>query len=218
LANTNDSFIDEVTEEVRRDRLFGYFRRYGWIAVLAVVVLVGGAAYTEWRRASDEAAARQLGDGLYAAAAETDAAKRAEALSALAIAGPAAAPAEMLRAASLAEAGETAEAAAILASLAADPGQPRVWTDLAALKRVMLLGTSAPAADRIAALEPLKAPGAPYRVLAEEQEALVRLETGEREAALAMLEALLVDQEATVGLRLRVAQLMVALGSEPEGL
>lgn len=40
-----DSFIEEVTEEVRRDRLFGLMRRYGWIAVLAVLLLVGGTAY-----------------------------------------------------------------------------------------------------------------------------------------------------------------------------
>ena len=27
-----DSFIEEVTEEVRRDKLFALFRKYGWIA------------------------------------------------------------------------------------------------------------------------------------------------------------------------------------------
>jgi hypothetical protein len=30
-----DSFIDEVTEEVRRDRMFFMLKRYGWIAVPA---------------------------------------------------------------------------------------------------------------------------------------------------------------------------------------
>ena len=30
-----ESFIDEVTEEVRRDKLFGYLRRYGWIGIVA---------------------------------------------------------------------------------------------------------------------------------------------------------------------------------------
>ena len=44
-----DSFIDEVTEEVRRDRMFNLLRRYGWIAVVAVLLLVGGAAWNEWR-------------------------------------------------------------------------------------------------------------------------------------------------------------------------
>ena len=35
----SDSFIQEVTEEVRRERLFRYLRRYGWIGVVAVVVI-----------------------------------------------------------------------------------------------------------------------------------------------------------------------------------
>ena len=33
-----ESFIQEVTEEVRRDRLYSYFRKYGWIPALIVVV------------------------------------------------------------------------------------------------------------------------------------------------------------------------------------
>ena len=52
-----DSFIDEVTEEVRRDRLFAMFRKYGWIGVLIVVFIVGGAAVNEWRKSSAEARA-----------------------------------------------------------------------------------------------------------------------------------------------------------------
>ena len=45
------SFIDEVTEEVRRDRLFAAFRKYGWIGLLLVILVVGGAAYNEWSKA-----------------------------------------------------------------------------------------------------------------------------------------------------------------------
>ena len=32
-----DSFIEEVSEEVRRDKLFAKMRKYGWIAVLLVL-------------------------------------------------------------------------------------------------------------------------------------------------------------------------------------
>ena len=39
-----DSFIEEVTEEVRRDRLFALFRKYGWIGVVLVLAIVGGAS------------------------------------------------------------------------------------------------------------------------------------------------------------------------------
>ena len=76
-----DSFIDEVTEEVRRDRLFGLMRRYGWIAVLAVLLIVGGAAYREYSRASDQSAARALGDALLAALDTEDTDARSSALS-----------------------------------------------------------------------------------------------------------------------------------------
>jgi hypothetical protein len=48
MANT-DSFIDEVNEEVRRDRLFAFFRKWAWLAILIVVLVVGGAAYLEYR-------------------------------------------------------------------------------------------------------------------------------------------------------------------------
>ena len=46
----NDSFIQEVSDEVRRDRLFGLFRRYGWVAACLILFLVGGAGINEWRK------------------------------------------------------------------------------------------------------------------------------------------------------------------------
>ncbi len=62
-----DSFIDEVTEEVRRDRLFALMRRYGWIAVLLVVLIVGAAAWNEYRKGQARASAEALGDALLSA-------------------------------------------------------------------------------------------------------------------------------------------------------
>ena len=62
-----DSFIEEVSEEVRRDRLYGYMRKYGWIAVLAILALVGGAAYNEYSKAQARAKAQTAGDAILAA-------------------------------------------------------------------------------------------------------------------------------------------------------
>ena len=62
--SNNESFIDEVNEEVRRDQLFGYIRRYGWIAVLAVLILVGAAAWTEYNRSQERASAQANGDAI----------------------------------------------------------------------------------------------------------------------------------------------------------
>ena len=77
MSNT-DSFIDEVSEEVRRDRLFSILRRYGWIAILAVVLLVAAAGYVEWRRSAAQAEAQAFGDAIVTALdAETPEARRA---------------------------------------------------------------------------------------------------------------------------------------------
>ena len=75
----SDSFINEVSEEVRRDRLFGFFRRYGWLVGLVLILVVGGAAALEWRKASGRASAEAAGDALRAAYLETDPARRAAA-------------------------------------------------------------------------------------------------------------------------------------------
>ena len=75
-----DSFIDEVTEEVRRDRLYGYLRRYGWIGIVVVVLIVAGATWSEYRKAQTEAEAEALGDAIIAAMSREDAADRAAAV------------------------------------------------------------------------------------------------------------------------------------------
>ena len=48
--STPDSFIDEVTEEVRRDRLYALLRKYGWVGIAVVVAIVGWASWTEYPR------------------------------------------------------------------------------------------------------------------------------------------------------------------------
>jgi hypothetical protein len=211
LSNTNDSFIDEVTEEVRRDKLFALMQRFGWIAVVAILVLVGGNAWTQWKAAQDAAAAQALGDSLYAAFQIEDVSERADALAVLDVGGPAAPAKLMLEAATLAEAGETETAAARLAVIASTQDFPRVWRDLAELQRIVLRGRTLSPEDRLGLIAPLTTPGAPYRGLAREQEALARYDLGEKDAAKTIFEELLLDQDASTGLRLRALQMKVVL-------
>lgn len=213
MSNT-DSFIDEVTEEVRRDKLYSMYRKYGWLALLAVVLLVGGAAWNEWRKASLRAEAQAAGDALLAALDDDSPAARAEALSALVLPDDAGRRAIVLlmRAGAEVEAGNTDAAREAFNTVAADEELPDRMRDLAALKSVMLSTADTAPAERIARLETLSVPGRPYRLLALEQIALARIESGERDHALDTLQGILADADVTEDLRRRASQLIVALG------
>lgn len=206
MSNT-DSFIDEVNEEVRRDRMNLMLRRYGWIPVVIVLVVVGGTAWNEWRKASARAEAQAFGDSLIAAL-ESDG---PDAVMAIEAQGDAAVLIDLI-AASQSEEG----AAEVLSRAAAQPESSLLLRELAALGAVMAEGAETPANERLAALDPLTAPGAPFRLMALEQQALIRAETGETGAAIQTLREIISDAEVTAGLRLRATQLIVALGGDLE--
>ncbi|MEE2945609.1 MAG: hypothetical protein VX444_10580 [Pseudomonadota bacterium] len=215
-----DSFIDEVSEEVRRDQLYGVFRKYGWIAVSAVVLIVGGASLNEYRKAQTTAAAEATGDALLAALDENESSNRVQALGAATLEAP---EAEVVRqfllSAEQVNAGETAAAATSLETfLNSAPETSQIYKDIAELKALVLAGDTISVEDRRARLETLANPGTPLALIASEQIALLDIETGNTDAAIERLQGLIVDAEASAGLRQRASQLIVALGGEPETL
>ncbi|MEQ8916747.1 MAG: hypothetical protein RIE24_22395 [Silicimonas sp.] len=210
-----DSFIEEVTEEVRRDRLFRLMRRYGWIAILAILLLVGGAAWNEWRKAQARDTAQAFGDSILSALSAEDRAARAAALANVDAPNPeAAAVVDLLAAAEGADQDPEAAAARLLDIADRDATLP-VYRQIATLKAVTLPGSGLSVEDRRTRLEGMVSEGGVVRLLAEEQLALLALETGDRAAALEALTRIAVDAEATPGLRRRVTQVIVALGEEP---
>ena len=214
MSNT-DSFIDEVNEEVRRDQLYTYLRKYGWIAAVAVVVLVGGAAYNEYSKASAQSAAQGLGDATMAALSIEDRADQRAALGEIGAEGPSAEIISLLQGAAAANNDKPA-AIASLTAIIDNADAEEIYKDLARLKLVMLQGADAPAADRIDMLDALAVPGKAFRLIALEQKAVVLVETGDVEGALVILQELLSEQSLTTDLRQRVTQLIVALGAEPK--
>lgn len=212
-----DSFIEEVTEEVRRDRLFLMLKRYGWIGGLAVVVIVGGAAYREYTKAQELAAAQALGDGMIAALAADEPADRAEALAQVAAGSETgAAVAKMMRAGALAEAEDTETAVAVLSEVATDGELPLVYRHIASFKALALQAETLSLEERRLQYEALAQPGAPLSLLASEQLALLDIEAGETEAAIARLQAITADATVSRDLQDRATQVIVALGGKPD--
>ncbi|MFV0408816.1 MAG: hypothetical protein ACK5LJ_03685 [Paracoccus sp. (in: a-proteobacteria)] len=213
MSHESDSFIDEVTEEVRRDRLFGLFRRYGWIGILLIVVIVGGAAMREYLSSKRQAEAEIWGDAVLAAQQADDP------VAALAAIDPGKnadrdALGDLLVAGAMIDAGRNAEAAPRLESaslLADDP----VLRDLALLKAV-LDAEDMDSAIRDAALSELSKPGAPFRLLALEQKAVALVDAGRDADALTLVREILNEDGVSQGMRARLNGMIIALGADPQ--
>ena len=209
--SNSDGFIDEVTEEVRRDQLYATLRKYGWIGVALVLIIVGGTAWSQWSANQKRAAAEARGEALLAAL-EADAPEaRAEALGTADVDGAAGAVAGMLLAQAQLDAGDAEAAAAALRDVAASADTEAIYRDLAALKAAMV-DPALTTEERISALDPLARPGQPFRLLAMEQQAIAQIAGDDTDAALATLNAMIEDAEMTGGLRDRVSALIVSLG------
>ncbi|MDE4133225.1 hypothetical protein PXK00_08880 [Phaeobacter sp. QD34_3] len=212
-----DSFIDEVTEEVRRDRLFLMLKRYGWIGGLAVVLIVGGAAWREYSKAQEQAAAQALGDAMLAALEPDAAAERASALASVAAgSGAGAALAKMMQAGALAEADQAEAAVAVLDQIAADGDLPLIYRHTATFKSLGLQADVLSVDERRLRYEALAQPGAPLSLLAAEQLALLDIEAGDSAAAITRLRAIIADATVRQDLKERATQVIVALGGNPE--
>ncbi|RFU13884.1 hypothetical protein DZD18_04070 [Rhodobacteraceae bacterium W635] len=211
MANT-DSFIEEVNEELRRDRLYRLFRKWGWLPILVILILVGGAAWREYRIAQDRAEAEAFGDALITALDREEVDARIAGLQGVEATGQEAQMlVTLLLAAEQSTAGATEEAAANLRALAGRDDISRRYADLAMLKAHLLDPRDFESA--MSELTQLARPGRPYRPLAMEQQALLHVGIGDREAAIDTLRLLEEDSQTTPGLQQRASQLIVALES-----
>ena len=212
-----DSFLQEVSEELRRDRLYRNIRKYGWIAILLVVVIVGAATYREYQKSQAEMEAELFGTSIIDALTEKNAADRILKLQKIN------APEENARAilAMLlsAEASANESATLEMSSLSEITQSLSIDSHYRDLLNFKILLGSAEIMDldkRITAFEALSKPGNPFRLLAEEQIALIELELGNTDDAVEKISQILLDSELTTGLRNRVTQMMIALGKDPE--
>jgi hypothetical protein len=214
MANQNDSFIDEVTDELRRDKLYGVFRRYGWIGILVILVIVGGASWREYSLSSNRAAAESWGDAVLAAVDGQD----ADAIQAVDPAGSAGRKAlsDLLAANAWVADGENDKAAAALRDVAANEEAGVTLRDLAQLKLVMLEGQGMDPAERDATLTRISRAGAPFELLALEQKAVALIGAGRSEDAITLIRQIQQKDGLSEGLRRRLSEMMIALGVEPE--
>lgn len=214
MANQNDNFIDEVFEDLRRERLFRLFRRWGWVAGLLILVIVLGVVWREYSQSRAEAEARAWGDAILAAEASGDPA-------AIAKVDPQGAHARsvlsaLLAASAWSEKGDEAAAAAALRQVAGDKAAGTILHDLAELKLVLLEGETMDPAQRDEILTRLSRTGAPFELLALEQKAVALIGAGRTEDAVTLIRQIQQKDGLSQALRLRLSEMMIALGADPE--
>tara|TARA_B100000780_G_scaffold276508_1_gene245235 strand:+ start:941 stop:1579 length:639 start_codon:yes stop_codon:yes gene_type:complete len=205
-----DNFINEVTEEVRRDRLFGYFRRYGWIPAVIILALVGGTAYSEWSKSVIAQAAQVRGDALLDALDVQDKPESISALSSIAAQEDGDVVASFLVAGL-----DQSLASELLMAIASNSDQPGYIRDLARLK-LAATPDAISKDDAALILTDLSAPGGLYRNAATEILVALELQRGNRDVALLLLQSHVQDAGATQAQIQRMGELIVALGATPD--
>ncbi len=144
MANSDDSFIREVNEELRSDQVKYAWKRYRPLVIGLVVLIVGGAVGRETYRWWDRNNSSASGDKFLAALQLAEQNKNDEALAAFAALekdGTGAYPVlAKMRAASIQQAkGDAAGAIAAFSSVGKDANAPQAMRDLAKMRAAWLM-------------------------------------------------------------------------------
>jgi len=221
--DTDEAFLREVDEGVRRDQVATLWQRYGIAAVTLIVLLLAALGGWLWWQDQQRKIAAQAGEDFTQALSKLDVGDTAAAkpvFARLAKDGPDGYRplATMMQASMAATAGDTAAAIKLLDGVAADAKQPQPLRDAAAIRSVRLQYDKLPPATIIARLKDFSVPGNPWFGVAGEMTALAHMEAGEPDKARPLLVAIVRDTTLAGSQRNRAAQLAISLGVEAQSL
>jgi hypothetical protein len=217
-----ETFVREVDENLRRDRMREISQKYaGWMtaAVILLLAAAGGLIYWQSYRVKQsekqvEQVSKVFGDigaGKFAAAPqELDALSKSGSKSVRATA-------MFARAALALEQNDVKAATAKYHEIAQDDGLPKPYRDAALLRQTALEFDSLKPADVIARLEPLAKPGEPWFGTAAEMTAVALLKQGKTREAGNLFAAIARDTKAPDSIRARSVQIASTLGIDASG-
>ena len=211
---SDDSFIREVEEELRSERMRNFWNRFGRFIIagaVVVVLAVAGLRFYEWYSARQAAAS---GDVFMEAVRLAENGERDAAIVKLReLEGDAgttySALARLRVAAELASSGKPDEAVAAYDAVIADGSVDANLRTIAALRAGLLLVDKGNVADVEARVAKHAAPGEPFRATAREALALAHLKAGQLKEAHDYYDAILSDVESSAAIRQRAT---IALG------
>lgn len=210
----SDSFVQEVTEEVRRDAMYAAWRKYGPFIVGAIAIVIVGTAAQSWWQNRQIETMREAGGAFIEAQSLEEPTDAAEAFLSLANSseGDYAALAGLRAAASFGAAGDVDRAVEQYRNVAAMSGVDERITDLATLRTIMIRADVMEPDEMIGQLEPLSAPGEPWRSVALEFTAAAYVRADQNDEAVESLATLISDEATSPAVRARAREMIAALG------
>ncbi|MDH3242023.1 MAG: tetratricopeptide repeat protein [Alphaproteobacteria bacterium] len=213
-----DQFIEEVDEELKRERYQDLWRKYGTYIVAAVLLVVIAVAATVGWRQYQANQRTQSGLAFLEAQRLVELGKKDDALAAFKALGKTGTAgyrdlARFREAAALAQQGNEAAAAGVYDSIANDKGAEKLFRDLALVLYALNVADRAEPKALIERLKPLTESSAPWRFSALEVTALLHRRRGDDAAAKEIYRKLADDENAPVRLRTRAAEFLAVIGN-----
>ncbi|WP_174285793.1 tetratricopeptide repeat protein [Sphingomonas bacterium] len=215
--HSNEAFLREVDEELRRDQLAGFWTRWGrWVvvAIVAALAIFGGVLY--WQH-HQEAAAGVEGEKLQEAFDLLGAGKFPDAQAKLAPIAQSSRPgyralAIFSQADIALQKNDLKRAATLFATVASDTAQADAFRNLALVRQTSAEYDMLKPQVVIDRLRPLAVPGNPWFGSAGEMMAIADLRTGRRDLAGALFGQIARDDAVPQTIRQRAVQMAGLLG------
>jgi hypothetical protein len=217
INTTDETFIREVDEELRRDEIMGFWKRWGrWLVAGAITVMAAFGGWIWWQdyQAKQAGAFGETFDAALKDASEgrsDAAAKSLDALKADSTDGYRAS-ALLTKAALALEKRDIRGAAAIYGEVAKDESLPQPWRDLALVRQTVTEFDQIKPEQVVARLRPLAVKGNPWFGSAGELVAMAYLKMGKRDLAGRIFADMAKDEGVPESIRSRAVQMAGALG------
>lgn len=215
--DTNETFLREVDENLRRDRARDFAKTYGkWLVGALVLFLLASGGYIYWKHRQQLQAERQIEQlaGIYrniGAGTIGSAPQQLENLSANG--DPTLRASALITSAALAlEKNDTKTAIGKFREIATDEDLPKPYRDLALIRQTALEFDSLKPDEVIARLNPLAEPGGPWFGSAGDMKAAALFKQGKKAEAGRLYGAIAKDRTVPDSIRARSVQIASSLG------
>ncbi len=214
---SNEAFYREVDEELRRDQLASAWRRYGWLMVAGVVLLLAAIGGFIWWQNEKRERTGEQGETLVGVFEDVQKGRtntvgaRLDTLEKEGTPGYRAA-ARLTRADVAIQNGNEAAAIAAFKTVAEDDDMAAPYRNLALIRQTTLEFDRLPPAQVIQRLQPLAQPGTPWFGSAGELVALAHLKQQQPKEAARIFAAMAKDNSLPRSMRSRAVQMAGALG------